>query len=48
MKYKNVPFPTPLFDRIEAEKKASGVNANSIVIIAVTEYLTKKEKERNK
>ena len=32
--------------RLEAEKKVSGINANSIVIIAVTEYLNKKERER--
>lgn len=48
MKYKHIPFTDELFNRIEAEKKASGINANSIVIIAVTEYLTKKEKERSK
>ena len=48
MKFKNVPFTDELFDRIEKEKKRSGINANSIVILAVTEFLTKKEKEFNK
>ena len=47
-KYKHVKFPDDLFNRIETEKESSGVNANSIVVIAVDEYLKKKEKERAK
>lgn len=48
LKFKHVPFPDELFKRLEDEKKASGIVSNSIVIIAVTEYLTKKEKDRSK
>lgn len=48
MKFKHVPFPEELFTKLENEKKLSGINSNSIVIIAVTEYLNKKDKERKK
>jgi hypothetical protein len=48
MKFKHVPFPEELFEKLKQEQKLSGINGNSIVIIAVTEYLKKKEKERSK
>ena len=46
MKNKQVTFTDDQFDRIKAEQKQSGISANSIIVIAVDEYLKKKEKER--
>jgi len=46
--YRNILFQDVLLKSIEEEQKLSGINANSIVIIAVTEYLKRKEKERLK
>ena len=39
-------LPKPLGDKLENEKKLSGHNANSIIIIALDEYLKKKDRER--
>ncbi len=46
MAKKHINFPDELTKRLKEEKELSGINANAIVIIAVNEYLKKKEKER--
>ena len=48
MKYKHIPLTEDLYKRLEAEKTAAGINANAIIIIALTEYLEKKERGGSK
>jgi len=44
--FKKFPINETLDRRLKKEVKESGLTGNSIVIIALTEYLSKKEKER--
>ena len=46
MKYKHVKFTDEMFEMIKKESSATGINENSIIVIAVGEYLKKKERER--
>jgi len=46
VKQKNVTLTDDQFDKLKKEGKLSGISANSIIVIALTEYLKKKEKER--
>lgn len=45
-KFKKFPINKELDEMLKKEVKASALTGNSICIIALTEYLKKKEKER--
>ena len=42
---KRVSLPKNLFERLKIEKEKSGINANTIIILALDDYLKKKEKD---
>ncbi len=46
--YKKFPLTKEMDKRLKAEVSASGINGNAVVILALDEYLKKKEKERTK
>ena len=44
IKEKRLAMPKSLFERLASEKARSGINANSIIILALDKYLSEKEK----
>ncbi len=45
-KYKKFPMTEKLDERLKNEVRESGISGNAIVVIALDEYLKKRERER--